>query len=180
MRSCITSKPFVGVDLMVGVIVTAASLFSPLSLSQSPFRSRICPQTNEAYVSFGLIITVNSHLARKGFGPHRFFIMFEVNIRVVLHCLSTCSKCGFQVSFSSIVTPRYLILSEKGTSCPSTIRCGGSLVCGIFHLWKITTTVLSELNVKPYSLPHVINSLIIFCRDYDPEVRRVNASLWEP
>ena len=60
--------PLGGVDLVVGVRDRHANIFSFLSFFKC-FCLRQCPHTRQAYVSFGLIIPVYTHLINFGFGP---------------------------------------------------------------------------------------------------------------
>ena len=166
MRSCITSSPFVGIDRVVGVMVTAPSRFNLLSFSHRLLFFSACPHTNAAYVSFGRMMPVKSQRDKMGFGPYLFFMMFDVYIRELLHVLRTVSMWSFQFSFSSIITPRYLISVENGMGLPFTCSGGGILSSFIFRLWKITTTVLSGLNFSPYPRPQSTNLSTAFCRSF--------------
>ena len=68
MRSYIISKVFKGVDLLTGVIMAAASLFSLPISSFRPSALSVCAHTTTAYEIRVLTIAIRYHLISFGFG----------------------------------------------------------------------------------------------------------------
>ena len=65
-------------------------------------------QTTEQYVIFGIIIVLYIHIICLGVSPHFLPIALLTATNVFLHFNTVSLMCSFQLSLSSMMTPKYL------------------------------------------------------------------------